>query len=162
MKLVAFDVDGVLTDGGVHIGAVNGAPIEFKRFDIQDGLGIKFLQWSGLKVVIISGRMSEATRLRAEELGVDDCTQDNQAHKLKALEAMCAKWKIPLIECAMVGDDWPDMAVLQKVGLPVAVANAVPEVRQAAVVRLDRAGGNGAVREFADWLHTQGIAFGGT
>lgn len=152
VKLVAFDVDGVLTDGGVHVGALGGQPIELKRFDIQDGLGIKFLQWSGLKVVIISGRRSEATALRAAELGVDACVQDDQAQKLKALEGLCSQWGLTPMQCAMVGDDWPDMAVLQAVGLPVAVANAVPEVRSAAVVRLDRAGGNGAVREFAEWL----------
>jgi 3-deoxy-D-manno-octulosonate 8-phosphate phosphatase (KDO 8-P phosphatase) len=152
IKLVALDVDGVLTDGGVNVGALNGAPFEFKRFDIQDGLGIKFLQWAGIKVVIISGRISEATRLRAEELKVDDYAQDNLAQKLPALQAMCTKFGVTLEQVAFIGDDWPDMAVLQRVGLPVAVANAAPEVRDACLVRLQRPGGFGAVREFAEWL----------
>ena len=152
IKLVALDVDGVLTDGGVNVGALNGAAFEFKRFDIQDGLGIKFLQWAGLKVVIISGRISEATRLRAEELKVDDYAQDNVAQKLPALLAMCAKFGVTLDQVAFLGDDWPDMAVLRKVGLPVAVANAAPEIRDVCQVQLQRPGGFGAVREFAEWL----------
>ena len=152
IKLVALDVDGVLTDGGVNVGALNGASFEFKRFDIQDGLGIKFLQWAGIKVVVISGRISEATKLRAEELKVDDFAQDNLAQKLPTLLAMCAKFGVTLDQAAFIGDDWPDMAVLQKVGLPVAVANAAPEILEVCQVRLQRPGGFGAVREFAEWL----------
>ncbi len=152
VKLVALDVDGVLTDGGINVGSLNGAPFEFKRFDIQDGLGIKFLQWAGIKVVIISGRISESTKLRAEELKVDDYAQDNAAQKLPALQAMCTKFEVTLEQVAFLGDDWPDMAVLQRVGLPVAVANAAPEVIEACLVRLQRPGGFGAVREFSEWL----------
>ncbi len=155
VQLVALDVDGVLTDGGVNVGTMQGTPFEFKRFDVQDGLGIKFLQWAGIKVVIISGRFSESTSLRAEELKVDDYAQDNNAQKLPALEAMCAKFGVTLEQVAFVGDDWPDMAVLQCVGLPVAVANAAPEVREVCMVRLQRPGGFGAVREFAEWLLKQ-------
>ena len=152
IKLVALDVDGVLTDGGVNIGDMNGTPFEFKRYDIQDGLGIKFLQWAGLKVVIITGRVSEAARLRAAELAVDDFAQDGQAQKLSALLAMCAKFGFTLDQVAYVGDDWPDMAVMRRVGLPVAVANAVGEIRDVATHQLARSGGQGAVREFAEWL----------
>ena len=152
IKLVALDVDGVLTDGGVNIGSMDGTAFEFKRYDIQDGLGIKFLQWAGLKVVIITGRISEAARLRATELAVDDFAQDNQAQKLPSLLAMCGKFSVSLDQVAYVGDDWPDMAVMQRVGLPVAVANAAPEIREVALHQLNRSGGHGAVREFAEWL----------
>ena len=152
VKLVALDVDGVLTDGGINVGAMNGVPFEFKRYDIQDGLGIKFLQAAGLKVAIVSGRISESTRLRAAELGVDECAQDDLAQKLPALEGICARLKISMAEVAFVGDDWPDMAVMRRVGLSVAVANATREISAVASLRLDRMGGFGAVREFAEWL----------
>ncbi|MBI2796334.1 MAG: HAD-IIIA family hydrolase [Gemmatimonadetes bacterium] len=152
VKLVALDVDGVMTDGGIYLGAVDGAPMEFKRYDIQDGLGIKFLQQAGLHVAIVTGRVSEGVRLRAAELGVADVAQDSQARKLPALREICAARGVTLDEVAFVGDDWPDVAVLRAVGLPVAVANAVPEVLALAAVRLERRGGHGAVREFAEWL----------
>ncbi len=152
VRLVVFDVDGVLTDGGVNIGQLHGAPFEFKRFDIQDGLGIKLLQKTGIKVGIISGRVSESTRIRADELKVDALSQDNDAQKLKALQAMCTQFSLTLPQVAFVGDDWPDMAVMQRVGLPVAVANAVAEIRNIALVGLQRPGGFGAVREFCEWL----------
>ena len=74
VRLVIFDVDGVLTDAGVYIGQdSNGTTAEFKRFDIQDGIGLKMLQWAGLDVVIVSGRVSEATSIRARELGIEGC-----------------------------------------------------------------------------------------
>src|SRR5688500_420197 len=82
VRLVIFDVDGVLTDAGVYTGVdADGRPVELKRFDIQDGLGIKLIQKAGIDVAFVSGRMSEATRLRAEELGVSECHQDPDAHK---------------------------------------------------------------------------------
>lgn len=152
VKLVVLDVDGVLTDGGIYLGAVNGAPLEFKRYDIQDGLGIKFMQQTGLRVSIITGRVSDSVALRADELGITDLAQDTKAQKLPALQRLCARHGITLDEVAFVGDDWPDVAALRVVGLPVAVANAVPEVLALAKVRLEHRGGYGAVREFAEWL----------
>jgi 3-deoxy-D-manno-octulosonate 8-phosphate phosphatase (KDO 8-P phosphatase) len=152
IRIVGIDVDGVLTDGGIYLGAVDGRPLEFKRYDIHDGLGIYFLRQAGLKVAVVTGRVSESVRLRCAELGVDELVQDPQAVKLPAFQGILRRLGIAPAEAAFIGDDFPDMSVLRIVGLPVAVANAVPEVRDACRVRLTRSGGRGAVREFAELL----------
>ena len=152
IRLVVLDVDGVLTDGGIYLGDVGGKPMEFKRYDIQDGLGIHLLQKAGIRVAIITGRVSESVRLRALELGIDDLAQDPNAQKLPAFLSMLDKHGIAPSETAFVGDDFPDLAVLRLVGLPVAVGNAVPEIQRACAVTLSRGGGRGAVREFAEML----------
>ncbi len=152
IRLVVLDVDGVLTDGGVYLGAVEGKPLEFKRYDIQDGLGIYLMQQAGIRVAIITGRVSESVRLRAAELGIDDLAQDPNAQKLPAFLSMLDRHGIAPSEAAFIGDDFPDMAVLRLVGLPVAVGNAVPEVKRECAVQLTRTGGAGAVREFAELL----------
>jgi 3-deoxy-D-manno-octulosonate 8-phosphate phosphatase (KDO 8-P phosphatase) len=152
IKLVGLDVDGVLTDGGIYLGDVGGTPLECKRYDIQDGLGIRFMRSSGIKVVIITGRVSESVRLRAAELEVDDLIQDAQARKLPALLRMLERYDIAPEDTAFVGDDFPDHPVLRSIGLPVAVGNAVPEIRALCSVQLTRTGGYGAVREFAELL----------
>ena len=152
IKLVGLDVDGVLTDGGIYLGDVGGAGLELKRYDIQDGLGIRLLRASGIKVVIITGRVSESVRLRATELEIDDLIQDAQARKLPALHRILDRFGISLEDSAFVGDDFPDHPVLRAVGLPVAVGNAVPEIRALCKVQLTRTGGFGAVREFSELL----------
>jgi 3-deoxy-D-manno-octulosonate 8-phosphate phosphatase (KDO 8-P phosphatase) len=152
IRLVGLDVDGVLTDGGIYLGAAGGQPVELKRYEIQDGLGIHLLQRAGVRVAIITGRVSESVRLRALELGIDDVAQDSQAQKLPAFLAMLDRHGIAPSEAAFIGDDFPDMAVLKLVGLPVAVANAVPEVKAVCELTLTRSGGAGAVREFAEVL----------
>jgi 3-deoxy-D-manno-octulosonate 8-phosphate phosphatase (KDO 8-P phosphatase) len=149
VRLVVFDVDGVLTDAGVYLGARNdGTAVELKRFDIQDGLGMKFLQEAGLVVAMVSGRLSRATELRARELGIDECHQDAGADKLPILERLLERHGVVWSEVAMLADDLPDLAVLTRVGLPAAVANAQPEVRERALWVSRRPGGHGAVREF--------------
>src|SRR3978361_1446331 len=140
IRLVVLDVDGVLTDGGIYLGAVGGAPMEFKRYDIQDGLGTYLMQKAGLRVAIITGRVSESVRLRAAELGVEDLAQDPNAQKLPAFLAMLDRHGIAPSEAAFIGDDFPDMAVLRLVGLPVAVGNAVPEIRAECTLHLQRSG----------------------
>ncbi len=152
IRLVVLDVDGVLTDGGVYLGAVDGQPLEFKRYDIQDGLGIYLMQKAGLRVAIITGRVSESVRLRAIELNITDLAQDPDAQKLPAFLGMLDTHGIRPSEAAFIGDDFPDMAVLRLVGLPVAVGNAVPEVKAVCAMQLTRGGGKGAVREFAEEL----------
>lgn len=153
VKLVVFDVDGVLTDAGLYLGAAaDGKPIELKRFDIQDGLGIKMLEWAGIPVAIVSGRVSTATSLRALELDVAAIHQDNGAQKVPALAAMLEARGLEWSEVAFLGDDLPDLAALRRVGLPAAVANAVAEVKDAAVWIAERSGGHGAAREFAEAL----------
>jgi 3-deoxy-D-manno-octulosonate 8-phosphate phosphatase (KDO 8-P phosphatase) len=156
IRLVAFDVDGVLTDGGLYLGSALHAsgpvPFELKRYDVQDGLGMAMLRECGLKVALLTGRVSEAVAMRARELRVDACVQDRQARKLPALRRLCAEWEIALDDVAFVGDDLPDLAVMRAVGLPVAVGNATVETRRAAHLSLNARGGHGAVREFAEAL----------
>lgn len=152
IRLVGLDVDGVLTDGGIYLGAVGDTPLEFKRYDIQDGFGITQLRKAGVRVAIVTGRVSESVRLRATELGIEDLSQDPDAHKLAAFMRILERHGIAPEESAFVGDDFPDLAVLRVVGLPVAVANASPEIRRACRVHLTRPGGHGAVREFAEML----------
>jgi len=152
IRLVGLDVDGVLTDGGIYLGAVGGEPLEFKRYDIQDGLGIHFLREAGIRVAIVTGRVSESVRLRAAELRIEDVAQDALARKVPALLTMLDRYDIAPEEVAFIGDDYPDMGVLRLVGLPVAVANAADEVKAVSAVQLTRRGGHGAVREFAELL----------
>jgi 3-deoxy-D-manno-octulosonate 8-phosphate phosphatase (KDO 8-P phosphatase) len=150
IKLVAFDVDGVMTDGGIYLGDVKGERLEFKRYEIQDGLGVYLLRLVNIPVAIITGRVSESVRLRAEELGVDELAQDPDGYKLAAFTKILERRGISARETAFVGDDFPDMALLRIVGLPVAVGNAVPEVRAVCSHQLKGHGGRGAVREFVE------------
>jgi len=150
IRLVLLDVDGVLSDGGIYLWAdSDGMRREAKRFDAQDGLAIKLLMAAGLEVIIVSGRFSDATAMRAEELGVTECHQDPAARKLPVVTDILSRRGFEWEEVAMLGDDLADVPVLRKVGLPVAVANAVPEVREIAAVVTTARGGRGAVREFA-------------
>lgn len=147
VRLLALDVDGVLTDNGVYIGAVAGERVEFKRFDIQDGLGLALLHGTGIRVALVSGRRSEATALRARELRIEDVIQDSGARKVPALGELLARHSLGWDEVAFVGDDLADLPVMQRVGLPIAVANAVEEVKAAAAYVTEAVGGQGAVRE---------------
>lgn len=150
LRLVGFDVDGVLTDGGVYLGNVGDRPAELKRFHIQDGLAVLMLRAAGIAVVLVSGRVSEGTALRAREIGVDDLVQDDSARKLPAFEALLRRRNLGFDECAFVGDDLADLPVLTRVALPIAVANAVAEVKAVAGYVTGAAGGHGAVREIAE------------
>lgn len=152
IRVVVLDVDGVLTDNGVYIGATDaGEKVELKRFHIMDGLGIKMLQWAGLRVVLVSGRESEATNVRAAELGVD-VRQVAGGFKVplveEVLEGAGADWKA----LAMVADDLADLPVMRRAGLPVAVANAAAELHAQARWVTTVPGGSGAVRQFSEAL----------
>jgi 3-deoxy-D-manno-octulosonate 8-phosphate phosphatase (KDO 8-P phosphatase) len=165
IKIVGLDVDGVLTDGGIYLGHAQAsstgffqpssgfsAPFELKRYDIQDGIGITFLKRAGIRLAIITGRVSESVKLRAKELGIEDVVQDPEAQKLRPFMELLTKHGLTLAEAAFLGDDFPDMPVLKAVGLPVAVGNAVPEIRAVCKLHLSRQGGFGAVREFVELL----------
>ena len=153
IKLVILDVDGVLTDAGVYIGeAANGESLELKRFDIQDGLGVVMLQSAGIEVALVSGRVSPATAVRAQELKIRECHQDAGARKLPVVREMLERLEVEWPQVAMVADDLPDLPVFRKVGLPVAVGNAVPEIRREALWSTRKEGGRGAVRDFARTL----------
>lgn len=157
IRLVGLDVDGTLTDGGVYLGAGSdhagrSIPFEFKRYDIQDGLGVTLLRQSGIKVAIVTGRESASVAQRARELQVDAVAQDASARKLAAWRRVLLELGCEDGEAAFIGDDLPDLPILQRVALPVAVGNAVPEIRRVCTWHLVRGGGHGAVREFAEGL----------
>ncbi len=156
IRLVGLDVDGTLTDGGVYLGAgVDGErqiPFELKRYDIQDGLGVALLRQAGLKVAIVTGRESASVAQRAHELQVDAVVQDRHARKLAAWQRVLSDLECTDEEAAFIGDDLPDLSILRRVALPVAVGNAVPEVMRTCTWHLSRRGGFGAVREFAEGL----------
>jgi len=152
IRLVVLDVDGVLTDGGVYLGrTAAGETVELKRFEITDQLGIKLLQWAGLEVVFVSGRNSGANHARAAELGCT-CYEGPGGYKLEILEQLHTEHGVGWDQTACICDDLADLPILTRAALPVAVANAVPEVRAAAAWQTSRRGGDGAVRELAEAL----------
>src|SRR5215210_634539 len=152
VRLLGLDVDGVLTDNGVYIGPIAGDRVELKRFDIQDGLGQILLKTAGLPIVWVSGRSSEATAMRAAELRVEELLQVPGPRKAAAFEQVLARRSIGWDEVAFVGDDLADLPILRRVGLPIAVANAVTEVKQVAAYVTQASGGHGAVREVVEAL----------
>lgn len=155
IRLVVLDVDGVMTDGGIYLGATEGGePVELKRFDIQDGLGVRLLQEAGIEVAIVTGRESHAVRIRAEELTIAEVHQDRTAAKLGTVTAMLERLGIAWEETAFIGDDLPDLSLLRRVGLPAVVGNATSDARAHAVWAAEKHGGRGAVREFAEALLT--------
>jgi len=153
IRLVILDVDGVLTDGAIWVGALpGGESLELKRFDVLDGLGIRMLQWAGIQVSFVSGRVSRATEVRARELDIVECHQDGGAQKVRAIRGILDRLGLEWDQVAMLADDLPDLAVLRRVALPAAVANATGEVRRVALWQGERRGGEGAVREFCEAL----------
>jgi 3-deoxy-D-manno-octulosonate 8-phosphate phosphatase (KDO 8-P phosphatase) len=154
IRLVGLDVDGVLSDGGIYIGRVGDHAVELKRFHSQDGSGAWLLRAAGLVLAFASGRHSDATHIRAREMRVDEVLEDDSAggRKLDAFTAMLERRGIGWDECAFVGDDLADLPLLTRVGLPIAVANAVSEVKAVAAFTTTRGGGDGAVREVAEAL----------
>jgi 3-deoxy-D-manno-octulosonate 8-phosphate phosphatase (KDO 8-P phosphatase) len=153
IRLVILDVDGVLTDGAIWVGALpGGESLELKRFDVLDGLGIRMLQWAGIQVSFVSGRVSRATEVRARELDIVECHQDGGAQKVRAIRDIMDRLGLEWDQVAMLADDLPDLAVLRRVALPAAVANATGEVRELALWQGEKRGGDGAVREFCEAL----------
>lgn len=152
VRLVGFDVDGVLTNNVVYVGSVDGRRVEFKRFDIADGIGLKLLRASGITVILLSGRASDATTLRARELGIEEVIQDDSARKLEPFEEILARHRVRWEDAAFMGDDLPDLPVLRRVGLPVTVPGAAQEVREVAHYVTAAGGGAGAAREFVEVL----------
>ena len=148
VRLAIFDVDGVMTDGTLYIGAQGEA---FKAFNILDGHGLKMLQAAGIATAIISGRSSEAVVRRAAELSIAHVVQGS-TDKLASLQALCAKAGVEAQHCSFLGDDLPDLEAMRACGLAAAVANAVDAVKQAAHYVTRAAGGRGAVREFSEMV----------
>lgn len=152
IKLVGTDVDGCLTDNGLYIGEVAGERVEFKRFDVLDGLASTLLRNAGLEVVWVSGRTSASTALRGTELKVGAVLQVASTGKVAAVEALLKERGLGWDEMLFIGDDLPDVPVLRRVGVPVAVANARPEVKAACHYVTTTAGGHGAFREVVELL----------
>ncbi len=152
VKLLGLDVDGVVTNNAIYLGLVEGQRIEFKQFDIQDGLAMGLARRMGLLVAWVSGRYSDATTLRATELKIDEVIQERSARKVPAMTDMLLRRGIGWDEVAFLGDDLADLPVLKRVGLPLAVANAVDEVKRVAAYTTQARGGSGAVREAIEVL----------
>lgn len=152
IKLVILDVDGVLTDNGIYVGATaSGEQVELKKFNIVDGLGIKMLQWGGIKVALVSGRRSAASQLRADELQIE-CHMSALGEKIEAANDLIERNRVAWSEVACVCDDLADIPLMKRAALPVAVANGLAEVKALAKWVTRTRGGDGAVREFAEEL----------
>jgi 3-deoxy-D-manno-octulosonate 8-phosphate phosphatase (KDO 8-P phosphatase) len=148
IRLFLTDVDGVLTDASVLMGA---GGTELKRFDIRDGLGLKLLQQEGIKVGFVSARPSAATTARAEDLGIDFLHQ-SPAPKVEAVEELLAKTGHDWTEVSFMGDDVLDLGVLKRAGFAAAPADAHESVRNAVQLVTQARGGYGAVREVVEHL----------
>lgn len=153
IRLIGFDVDGTLTDGGLQF---DGDGREHKRFHVQDGLGLVLLRQAGIEVALVSARRSEVALARDRELKIARL-HIGERGKLDRMRAIAAELGIGMDEAAFMGDDLPDLATLRGVGLAIAPADAHPWVRPAAHWITPRAGGHGAARDACDLLlHAQG------
>ncbi|MGE5946928.1 MAG: KdsC family phosphatase [Betaproteobacteria bacterium] len=148
IRLVAFDIDGVMTDGGL---TYTDEGRELKTFNVQDGLGIKLLQRAGIEAAIVTGRNSGVVAARAADLGIAHVYQgvaDKGRTVAQLLERLGLHWP----DCAFMGDDLIDLPVMTRCGLAIAPANARRVVRERAHALTDAAGGHGAVREAIEFI----------
>jgi len=148
VRLLALDVDGVLTDGRIYY---TNTGDEIKAFNIKDGLGIKLLQESGVKVAIITGRSSDIVARRARELGIEDIVQGRE-DKRDALVELCRRHDLALEDCAYMGDDLPDLGAVRACGLGMTVSDGAVPLREAADWVSTLPGGGGAVREACEYI----------
>lgn len=148
IELLVLDVDGVLTDGRVFI---HSDGTESKGFSILDGHGIRMWQRAGLHVALLSGRASEATARRAQELEIPHVIQGAKS-KLPVLKELLEKLSLSPAQAAYIGDDVMDLPIVRYVGFGVAVANAVDELKKHADYVTARQGGDGAVREVIEYI----------
>ncbi len=148
IRLLALDVDGVLTDGTLYY--TSGGE-EVKAFHVQDGLGLKLLGELGVEVAVVSGRQSGPLSKRLDDLGIQH-RRLGCRDKVIALEDICADLRLTLRDCAFMGDDLIDIAVMKAVSLALAPASAVPEVKAVSHWIGKKEGGRGAVREACEYL----------
>jgi len=151
IRLVALDVDGVLTDGLLAFDRQGDAG---KQFSVRDGFGLALLRDAGLDLAIITGRHSGAVAARAAELRINHVLS-GVADKAAGLHELADRTGIALTSIAYLGDDWPDLPALRLAGLAAAPADAEPDVKACCHWIASRSGGRGAVREFAEWLLAQ-------
>ena len=156
--VLLMDVDGTLTDGSVTLASTpDNHALEIKTFDAHDGQGLTLAVTAGLRTGVITGRGSAALRRRCKELDIE-FVYEKQGHKIAAYEDVLRKTGVKESEVAFLGDDLPDLTIMRRVGLAVAVANATPEVRRAADYRTKAPGGKGAAREVVELiLKSKGI-----
>jgi 3-deoxy-D-manno-octulosonate 8-phosphate phosphatase (KDO 8-P phosphatase) len=147
VKLFLCDVDGVMTDGAVYM----GGGVETKRFNIRDGLGLKFLQRHAIQVGWISRRPSGATQQRADDLKIDFVVQ-HQGGKIEGVESILRQTRLNWADICYVGDDIVDIGVMKRAGLGVAVGDGVAEAKVAADYVTRAYGGDGAIREIAEMI----------
>jgi YrbI family 3-deoxy-D-manno-octulosonate 8-phosphate phosphatase len=148
VRLVAMDVDGVLTDGGIWY---TDRGDELKRFDVRDGQGLVLLRDAGVITAVITRRHSEIVERRARELGIVEVHQD-AADKGAVVQGILARHGVRAAHACYVGDDVGDLPAMATVGVPVAVADAVPAVTRAAIYVTRARGGRGAIRELCDLI----------
>lgn len=148
VKLLALDVDGVLSDGKLQFSAQGD---ELKAFCTLDGHGIKMLESNGITVAIITGRSSPLVARRARDLGIEHLIQGREDKRIALLE-VCALTGIDIEQCAYMGDDLPDLSAMKACGLALTVPNAHFHVKANADLCTSASGGNGAVREAADFI----------
>ncbi len=148
IKLLLLDVDGVLTDGRI---IYDSRGRDSKFFDVHDGLGVYVLHKAGIKTILITAKSSKTIRPRAKDMRVAEVFADIFP-KTAVLDKILKKYKVGLDEICFVGDDLVDLSLMKKVGLPVAVANAAGEIKEAASFVTMRSGGRGAVREIAELI----------
>ena len=146
VRLLVMDVDGVLTDGGIYYTERGD---EIKRFDVRDGQGLVLLRQAGVLTAVITRRRSEIVERRADELGIVEVHQ-GATDKRAVLESLLARRGLPAADAAYVGDDVGDLPAMRLVGFPIAVADAVPAVRDAAIYVTRAHPGHGAIRELCD------------
>ncbi len=148
VALLCLDVDGVLTDGSIYIGP---AGEETKRYHVTDGFALRLCAKAGLPVAVITGRTSSSLLHRLADLGIAHVIQGSK-DKAASLRVITDRTGIQPEQICHIGDDWPDLPILHRVGFPVAVANAAPEVKAAAAYTTIQLGGHGAVREVVDLI----------
>jgi 3-deoxy-D-manno-octulosonate 8-phosphate phosphatase (KDO 8-P phosphatase) len=158
IKVLLMDVDGTLTDGSVTLlSQLNGSALEIKTFDAHDGQGLSLAHTAGLRTGVITGRESPALRRRCRELNIE-FVYEKQPHKIAAYEEILKKTGARESEVAFLGDDLPDLTIMRRVGLAVAVGDATVEVRGAAHFTTKAVGGKGAARETVELiLKSKGI-----
>lgn len=149
VKLLALDVDGVLTDGGLYY---TESGEELKKFNVKDGQGLVSLMRLGISIALITSSNSMATFHRAKRLGIE-YVYIGVEDKLVMLNELCGKIGLALSQVAYIGDDIGDLSVLSAVGCPIAVADAMPEVQSVALYVTQLSGGKGAVREICNLIH---------
>lgn len=150
IKLIAFDVDGVMTDGSLTFDE-NG--VEYKTYNAKDGQGVVMLNKTGFYTAIITARTNGTVRHRAEILGVTKLFE-GQKNKKIALDELCKEFNVSYEEVAYMGDDLPDLCVIECAGLSACPADAVDEVKEAVDMVCSKNGGRGAVRELCDLILT--------